>query len=377
MFGYSVRLVALVSTAFTVGLAQCRFPADTTGRLLTYTFNASVTPAETVLHITLEFKGGSKGTEEIEAPTEWAGEALHGIINLRAISKGTVIDGSTVRYRPNRPVVLAYDVVKDWTGPFNHPLQFHGVVLPEYIEINGDNALVHPKLEDAVPVTVNFDWKKIPDNWVLATSFGTSSCQTYRGRWQEVQHALFTAGQFRMHHFQIVAKPALLAIRGEWKFTDEEVMSAVAKTVSAVRDFWHDDNFPYFLITLKQYEHEQGSGDGSALTNAFWMYMSRLDSLSAYLPVLAHEAFHAWNPGRMGDVPDCKKIEWFREGFTEYYAYLLVHRAGLMALPEYLNGINRDLRTYPPTTDPYHRGRLIALWLDANPQGFQSQKLVG
>ena len=148
MFGYLVRLLALVSAAVAVGFAQCRFPARGNGRLLTYTFNASVTPAETVLHITLEFKGGSKGTEEIAVPTEWAGETLRGIINLRALSEGTVIAGSAIRYRPNCPVVLAYDMVKDWTGFFNHPLQFHGVVLPEYVEINGDNALVRPKLDD-------------------------------------------------------------------------------------------------------------------------------------------------------------------------------------------------------------------------------------
>lgn len=111
----------LCPAAVAVTSAQCRFPTQGAGRLLAYTFNASVTPARTVLHITLEFKGGSKGTEEIEVPTEWAGEKLHGIINLRALSKGTVIAGSTVHYPRNHPVVLTYDMVKDWTSPFNHP----------------------------------------------------------------------------------------------------------------------------------------------------------------------------------------------------------------------------------------------------------------
>jgi hypothetical protein len=175
----------------------------------------TVTPDATVLHVTLEFKGGPQGTDEIEVPEEWAGEKLHGITNLRALSKGTAIAGSTIRYRRNKPVILTYDIVKDWTGPFNHPLQFRGVVLPEYIELTGDNALVHPKLQDHSPVTVNFDWQKIPRNWILATSFGTSSCQTYSGSWIDVQHGLYTAGQFRVHHFQIGARPAVLAIRGE------------------------------------------------------------------------------------------------------------------------------------------------------------------
>lgn len=364
MFRYSVRLLALVSAAIAASFAQCHFPAPSVGRLLTYTFSPTVTPDATVLHVTLEFKGGPHGIDEIEVPDEWAGEKLHDIINLRALSKGTLISGNTVHYRRNRPVTLTYDIVKDWTGPFNHPLQFHGVVLPEYIELTGDNALVHPKLSDHSPVTVNFDWQKIPDNWILATSFGTSSCQTYSGQWIDVQHALYTAGQFRVHHFEIGARPAVLAIRGEWTFTDEQVISDIQKVVGAVRDFWHDDNFPYFLITLKPYDHDRGSADGSAFTNAFWLYMPRLDPFSTELTQLAHESFHAWNPGKMGDVPDHKKIEWFREGFTNYYASLLVQKAGLMPLADYVDGINRDLRNYPSSKDPYLRGRVIALWLD-------------
>jgi predicted metalloprotease with PDZ domain len=68
----------------------------------------------------------------------------------------------------------------------------------------------------------------------------------------------------------------------------------------------------------------------------------------------------------MGNVPEGenKKIAWFHEGFTQYYAFLLVFRAGLMALPKYVESINRDLRDYPASVNPYIRGRVIALWLD-------------
>jgi predicted metalloprotease with PDZ domain len=67
----------------------------------------------------------------------------------------------------------------------------------------------------------------------------------------------------------------------------------------------------------------------------------------------------------MGDVRDHKKIDWFREGFTQYYGYLLVHRAGLMPLLNYVDGINHDLRNYHGSHGPYIRGRIIALWLDS------------
>jgi predicted metalloprotease with PDZ domain len=334
-----------------------------------------------VLHVTLQFPGGPEGVEPVELPAHWAGETLHGVTNLRALSADTSVSaGHIVRHPPNQPVVLAYDVVKDWTGPFRHPMQFHGVLMPEYLEINGDNALVHPKLTGQTMVTVNFDWQRLPKSWALATSFGTSAgpddrCQSYSGPWRAVEDALFTAGDFRIHRFQIGRRPAVLAIRGQWTFTDDEVIADIQKVVGIVRDFFHDDNFPYFLVTLKPYDTDRGSSDGSGFTNAFWLYMSRLDPFSTQLTQLSHEAFHAWNPRRMG-VPDGdeKSTDWFHEGFTRYYADLLVYRAGLLPLTTYVENTNRDLHDYPTSTSAYVRGRVFALWLDQEIRKNSDQK---
>jgi len=206
----------------------------------------------------------------------------------------------------------------------------------------------------------------------LATSFGTNSgpddrCQSYSGPWSAVDEALFAAGDFRIHHFKIGSREAVLAVRGQWTFTDDQVIANIQKVVGIVRDFFHENDFPYFLVTLKPYDTDRGSSDGSGFTNAFWLYMSRLDPFSIQLTQLSHEAFHSWNPRRMGghgDDDSEKAVKWFHEGFTQYYADLLVYRTGLMPLTTYLNNINRDLRDYPNSTSPYVRGRVIALWLD-------------
>lgn len=80
-----------------------------------------------------------------------------------------------VRYRPSQEVVVTYELVKDWTGQFVHPLQFNPVLMPDYLEITGDNALVYPGLEPGKLVTANFDWQAHPPHWILATSIGTST----------------------------------------------------------------------------------------------------------------------------------------------------------------------------------------------------------
>lgn len=357
--------------------SQCRFPAAGTGRILTYTFDPELAATGTVLHVSLKFRDG-QAIEELEVPTGWAGETLHGLRNLRALSADTIISDTTsvgnktIRHPPDQEVELAYDLMKDWTGRFRHPAEFHGTLMPDYLELTGDTALVHPKLPADARVTVHFDWSTLPSAWVLATSFGTSSssdgrCQSFSGTWIAVQHALFAAGVFRIHQFKIGTQPGVLAIRDQWTFSDEEAIAQIQNAIGVVRDFWHDHNFPYFLVTLKQFDNDSGSGDGSSFTNAFWMYLSRNDSISDQIPVLIHETFHEWDPRRMGprsSPEDWREIEWFREGFVSYYGYLLALRAGLIQLPAYLDNLNSDIRIFPTSTSAYVRGRVIALWLD-------------
>lgn len=382
-FEWSIRSSVSISCLVLFGVtgaatqAQCHFASSGSGRVLTYAFEPDVANGAAVLHVTLTFRGGEGGTEQIEVPTQWAGERLNAVKNLRALSPDITIEEGErpyeriIRYKPDSEVTLAYDLVKDWSGPLVHPMQFHPVIMPEYFEINGENAIVHPEIDPSAQVVANFDFHKLPASWALATSFGTTAeanggCQFFSGPWIAVAEALFAAGDFRVRRFSIGRQPAVLAVRGEWKFNDDDAIAEIQKVVGLVRDFWHDDNFPYFLVTLKPYDQDHGSSDGSAFTNAFWMYVSRLDSISGLLPQLAHETFHAWNPRKMGTYGNGEesKSTWFHEGFTQYYGYLLVYRAGLMDLPAYIEGVNSDLRKYPSTNDPYVRGRVIALWLD-------------
>jgi predicted metalloprotease with PDZ domain len=378
-----VPLLLLVTLGVVLGAtavirAQCHFARTTTVRTVTYRFQPEVGPGGLVLRITFEFQTGARGMETLVVPTSWAGETLHAMTNLRVTSKDAALtdgpEASTkiVRAPAHRMVVIVYDLKKDWAGPLLNPLQFHPVLMPEYFEFTGSNALVRLKLDDGARETVNFDWQELPAAWTLATSFGVSSsttarCQTHTGPWIEANHGLYAAGDYRIHKFQIGRRPAFLAVRGAWMFTDDEAITQIQKVVGLVRDFWHDDNFPYFLVTLKPYDRDHGSSDGSAFTNAFWMYVSRLDSLTNLLPQLAHESFHAWDPDRMGSVPTGyseKSIKWFREGPTEYYAQLLTYRAGELSLLNYVNSLNRDLRSFPTSTSEYVRGRIISLWLD-------------
>ncbi len=378
--------VALVSGWFLVSCAvearaECQFAASPAGATWTYRFRAESGPDGLVLHVTAQFPLGANGAVSLQLPAHWAGETLHSMTNLRTASADAQLevsqtgDSAVLRGEPNGSGTITYDLKKDWAGPLVNPLQFHPVLMPEYFELTGSNALVFPQLDTQAQkvalTTAQLDFAQLPSSWTLATSFGAGKsaadrCQVASVPADEIVRALFAAGDFRLRPFSIGRRPAMLAVRGTWTFSDEDAIRQIQKAIGVVRDFWQDDQFPYFLVTLKPYDRDSGATDGSAFTNAFWMYVSRKDSLAGRLSQLAHESFHAWNPHRMGLRPRGEEIDWFTEGFTDYYADRLLLEAGLLSAPDYIESVNLTLRRFPVSTDAYVRGRIIGLWLDAS-----------
>ncbi|MBS1813680.1 MAG: hypothetical protein JSS87_02270 [Acidobacteria bacterium] len=357
--------------------AQCIFPITNKTRTITYRFTPDNASHTGVLHVTVQFYTGKKGNQPIQIPTRWANENFYAITNLRAASEHASIKNSSgqdsvVVYAPaNSTVILTYDLRKDWIGSLAQPMQFHPIVMPSYFQFTGSNALIKPEIDDAAITTVNFDWENLPVDWTIATSFGAGErgqerCQSHTGPWREVNQGLYAAGDFRLYHFMIGPQAAILAIRGSWLFTDQQAIEKIQQTVGTVRRFWHDKGPSYFLVTVLPYDRDRGSSNGSAFTNAFWMYLSRLDNLDKLLPQLTHEAFHAWNPMRMGFIPigEYDHLKWFKEGVTEYYAQLVLLRAGKMDTKQYVTSLNDDLSRFATSNSEYVRGRIIALWLD-------------
>ena len=393
------RLLLLVVLTIVLRLnsaAQCDFLRPSRGPVLKYTFEPTLNDGNLGIHIRLDFVDGRNGTAELELPSDWAGQSHleTGIRNLKALSADTALldtpqsNVKTLRFPAGSYPTVSYDLFRDWNGPLEYPKQFRPVLEREFFEFNTQNALLRPKFGPSDIVTVLFDWRNLPSNWKLATSFGTDAhCQAFTGPWQEMMNALFAGGDFRIHSVGAVGQQLVLAIRGQWPFSDEEALDKIQKIIWAERKFWHDEDFPYYLITLKAFEGDSGSSNGSAFTNAFWLYLPRQSTFSYGIQnLLAHESFHAWNPYKMGPIPEpSEAVHWFTEGFTVYYSDLLLHRVGSLSLAEYLDRVNRKLADYALSPEKnlsndeivvryqrensideltYIRGAAIALWLD-------------
>ena len=363
--------------------AECQFKNTSSISAVTYRFSSDEIASGRRLLVTMRFHIDAGAPTTVEVPSDLIGD-LHVVTPGAALKRDSASGETMVSTLTSGIVTLAYTLRNGWSGPLVHRHEFQPVILPQYVEVTGDKALVWRKQDQEAQVAVNFDWQGLPLTWAVATSFGVAyptgtqvlgriastpkdRCQTYSGPWTSVNQALFAAGDFRLHPFQIGPEPGMMAVRGTWTFSDDQAAEEIGKTIRLVRNFWHDDAFPFFLVTLQPFDQDHGSSDGTAYTDAFWMYVSRKDNITGLLSQLAHESFHAWDPFKMGSLSttEYEKTKWFKEGFTEYYAQKLTHAGGERSAEQVVASTNRDLLAFPSSTNEYVRGRIIALWLDA------------
>ena len=145
---------------------------------------------------------------------------------------------------------------------------------------------------------------------------------------------------------------------------------------------------PWYAVVLAPFAAGTSGGGGTAFTHAFSLYLAPSEHFGAESESLfAHEAFHAWNPTALGTVTDAAKLAWFTEGFTTYYQDVLLERSGLIDRETYIRRVNTILRDHlvlpargglrgaaeeslddddeTRYREPYVRGAVIALWLNA------------
>lgn len=352
-------------------------------------------------HVDETFRARQAETEII-VPTYWGSAAHleHQTQNLRVNSPGVSLTNhpkdageKLLHAHPGERIELSYDVVPQQMEWFRSPQEHIAVINEDYFLFNPQNALVYPEMPRTEEVDVTFDWRSLPRNVPIVTSFGMSRSGAKqrvihaRAPWIRIVDGLLAGGNFRIAESDANGTTVVLAIRGIWKFSDEEALSDVRRIVDEENRFWHAAPMPYFLVTLAPFDEREGDNDGSGFTNAFMLFLPHEDTMdAARLRLMAHEMFQHWNSMSMGQWTGDDMARWFVEGFTAYYAGVIPLRSGLTSYSGYLDYLNGWLRRYQ--TSPlrgmkeaawrstshfsgegymlsYERGVAIALWADA------------
>ena len=328
--------------------------------------------------IDLKFRGEADGTTNLILPNRWGGQPklYQGIKNLTTSSPNAKISDTDephikiITHRPNQILQIRYELVQDFTGNLRGEIRYRPALQRDFFHLIGHGIWVLPQWNETEPISISLDWEKIPKSWTLAGSFGVNKLhQRFDTTLEGFIHSIFVGGNFRLKSDSIKGKPVNVAIRGKWKFTDEEFADLVRRIIRIERDFWKDYDAPYYLVTLTSLEAppDVSFSAGTGLTNSFALFYTDDARLDNFKGLLAHEYFHNWNSLKLGRlVEPIQGMFWFSEGFTDYYAYLLLLRSGLISLDEYLQRYNRFIREYylSPVREAENRKVIQDFWND-------------
>ncbi len=157
------------------------------------------------------------------------------------------------------------------------------------------------------------------------------------------------AGNPTVYEFVVDGKSHYLVNEGENGVWDGPRSARdVEAIVKAARTLW--GQLPYDKYIFFNLLTETGGGlehkNSTVLMSSRWNTKTRPAYLG-WLDLVSHEYFHAWNVKRLRpielgpfDYEDevISKSLWLAEGVTSYYDRLLVRRAGLCSVDEYLEG---------------------------------------
>ncbi|MDG3007862.1 M61 family metallopeptidase [Paludisphaera mucosa] len=157
------------------------------------------------------------------------------------------------------------------------------------------------------------------------------------------------AGSPAIYEFTVDGVPHVLLNEGEGGLWDGPRSARdVEAIVRAEKAFW--GSLPYERYVFFNILGEAGGGlehkNSTVLMGSRWATRTRASYL-AWLNLVAHEFFHTWNvkrlrPRELGPFDYENEVHtpslWVAEGITSYYDRLIVRRAGLCSLAEYLAG---------------------------------------
>ena len=170
------------------------------------------------------------------------------------------------------------------------------------------------------------------------------------------------AGNAAIYEFTVDGTPHHLVNQGEGGvFDGARAARDVESLVREQRRFWGQLPYDRYLV-LNVIGQTRGGGlehRNSTVVISGRNTTSARNAYSAFLTLVSHEMFHAWNGKRLRPVElgpfdyeneALTRSLWVVEGITDYYGDLLAHRAGLITRDEYFGNMSAvidELQTTP------------------------------
>ncbi len=238
---------------------------------------------------------------------------------------------------------------------------FFGVAMgPHHAFINGPAAFLYEMDSKHVPHEVRF---RLPVGWQVATAmdfvgqseqraFGDVRDTFLAPNYDELIDSPVQMGRFEVRDFRVRGVPMRVVFASETGnilCNMERVASDFQRIANVGIDLFRGAPFRRYMFIV----HLSGRGFGGGLEHLNSTVLNVPDRRDLNVNLLAaHEYFHAWNvkrirPKVLGPFdytqPVRTKSLWWCEGVTDYYASVLVLRAGLMTDRAFWQDIEREI----------------------------------
>lgn len=333
---------------------QANIQSGTTPPIISYSIEPFYDVRTFRLLVVLEFRGEKSGQTRLQLPNNYGSDKdWEGVKFLKALSQNTTIEETSehdvklVKYPPNTPVKIYYQIEQVRQEDIELGNHYMATIEKKYFHFLGETFFVYPEWDANSEFTFRISWNKFPAKWNLANSFGVNQ------KYQEVKlplwkfrHTIFTGGNFYLEKRMIRNNPVYVAIKGKYFFPTEQFIDMIQTILLEERTFWNDFNFPFFLVTVFPIEGDSDQG-GTGRVNSFALFLTEDRQLDYRMKrLLAHEIFHTWLGEKINLAGPESLLYWFSEGFSDYYARLLLLRAGLISLDDYINEYNEVWNQY-------------------------------
>lgn len=199
---------------------------------------------------------------------------------------------------------------------------------------------------------------RVPEHAELITSLEEAGKGKFRATHYDVlADSVTEIGTPSTSKFNVEGKEHRIVFCGHDELDLEKITADIRKIVETVRDLFQ--YLPYRNYTFFFHVTENGSGGGHEHSSSCSIVVGKnllSDKLyTEFLNVVAHEFFHVYNVKRIRPSEFEKfnyreenytSLLWFSEGFTSYYAEIILYRAGLTGESQYMERLAESIRLY-------------------------------
>jgi predicted metalloprotease with PDZ domain len=367
--------------------------APAAGVALYYKISHHTTPSPH-LEIVVSFQGSESGMSAFILPSNWKDDSgVSDISNIAMRTAGTQLNPTSydwvyaIQHPPSQALEISYDVYPRLNQQKLRPVPDHVLVAENFFQFIGNSVLAIPDtLPTHVPQRVRFDWVGSTPKFNVATSHGIYTSQEAIITPKQLLEGLYVGGDIFLWQDKVLNKPILIAANNNVVGQQPELIKKINQIITWERQFWQDNDFPYFLISLidtsRAGEESDSFHDGRSVFHAYTIFYTRSSNdATDLIYVNSHEHIHTWIGHKLQSPMPQHKVDWFFEGFTEYYGLISLLRAGMIDLTTYVDRYNAVLseyylspareqsndyiityfgRSYDTMRLPYMRGQILA-----------------